>query len=117
MKFAADMDCATEGLEEKIDQYDESVAKDERIQAVIRRMLDMVGGIRDALIRSEANEVEIELLDDLEDEIVNLQTEMIDLLASKAYDEIFLAYQLGLIHGRLRERRNRQSKRNGGRHE
>lgn len=117
MKFTAHSDCATEGLEERIDHYDNIVDKDIHVRECLQRIEDKIGCIRNALTRCCATPKEMEALNDLDDEITGLQTEMITLLAGEAHDETYIAYHVGVMFGQLRERRNRDDQEGGRRHE
>lgn len=53
MKFTANR-CATEGIEETFDRYESIIDKDPLIWMTNRRVKDMIGCIRDALINGKA---------------------------------------------------------------
>lgn len=116
MKFTANLDCATEGLEERTDRYDETARKDEHVRECLSRIEDNIGWIRDVLIRCQATKEDIELLKDLDNAIVDYQTLLVDFLAGKAHMEINAAYRIGQMYGQLRESRD-QAPEGSGRHE
>ncbi len=105
MKFTANMDCATEGLEERKDRYDDYVGEDPWVQEALRHVSDKIGCIRNVLIQSQASAEDIALLDELDDMIVEVMTREINVLAEAADKEVFIAYRVGQAYGRLLERR------------
>ncbi len=117
MKFTAHSDCATEGLEERIDQLDETAGKDVHVRECLQRITDKIGCIRNALTRSRATSEEFEALKDLEDEITDLQGEMIRLIVTEMHDDNYIAFYVGLRYGQLLERRKHKSQGDGRRHE
>ena len=117
MKFTANLDCATEGLAERTDRYDETARKDEYVRECLSHIKDKIGCIRDVLTRCRATQEDIELLKDLDNDIVDYQTNLIDLLAGKAHMEINAAYHAGLMYGQLRDHCQDQAPEDGGRRE
>lgn len=117
MKFTAHSDCATEGLEERIDQYDNIVDKDVHVRECLQRIKDNIGCIRNALTKYCATPEEFEALKDLEDEITELQSEIIRLIVTGMHDDNYIAFLVGLRYGQIRERRRQKSHGNDRRHE
>ena len=106
MRFTTNS-CATEGMEETFDRYDNILKKDPTVQTANMRVRDMIGCIRDVLIKGKDPEEALSLLDELDDEYVNLDTEKLKALARTGWNDVQVAYELGREYCELEKRRER----------
>lgn len=106
MRFTTNS-CATEGMEETFDRYEHILEKDPMVQIAVKRVRDKIGCIRDAVIKGKAPAEVLSLLDELDDEYVNLDTEKLKALAKTAWNDVQVAYELGREYCELEKRRER----------
>ena len=99
--------CATEGMEETFDRYEEILEKDPSVQVVNRHIRDMIGCIRDVLTKGQNPAEALSLLDELDDEYVNLDTEKLKTLAKTGWNDVQVAFELGRMYCELEERHYR----------
>lgn len=101
MKFADRWSMRAELLEAREDEYDEIVNKNPEVQALYKRVDGYLGCIRNALIKGRASSEAIEALDELEESIYVIVSEVIENLAEEAHVETYIAYQVGLRYDQL----------------
>ena len=106
MRFTTNS-CATEGMEETFDRYEHILEKDPMVQIAVKRVRDKIGCIRDAVIKGKAPAEVLSLLDELDDEYVNLDTEKLKALARTGWNDVQVAYELGREYCELEKRRER----------
>ena len=106
MRFTTNS-CATEGMEETFDRYEHILEKDPMVQIAVKRVRDKIGCIRDAVIKGKAPAEVLSLLDELDDEYVNLDTEKLKTLARTGWNDVQVAYELGREYCELEKRRER----------
>ena len=106
MRFTTNS-CATEGMEETFDRYEEILEKDPTVQIANTRVRDMIGCIRDVLTKGQNPAEALSLLDELDDEYVNLDTEKLKALARTGWNDVQVAYELGREYCELEKRRER----------
>ena len=106
MRFTTNR-CATEGMEETFDRYEHILEKDPMVQIAVKRVRDKIGCIRDAVIKGKAPAEVLSLLDELDDEYVNLDTEKLKTLARTGWNDVQVAYELGREYCELEKRRER----------
>lgn len=99
--------CATEGMEETFDRYEELLERDPAVQIANVHVRGIIGCIRDVLIKGENSAEALSLLDELDDEYVNLDTEKLKTLARIGCYDIQVAYELGQEYCELEKRRER----------
>lgn len=104
---SATIRCVTEGMEETFDRYDGILKEDPMVQSVNMRVRDIIESIRKVLIRGNAPAEALSLLDELDDEYVNLDTEKLKTLARTGWKDVQLAYELGRKYCELEKRRER----------
>ena len=106
MKFTVHH-CATEGIEETFDRYEITLERDPSVLRANKRVKDMIGCIRDVLTNGQNPAEALSLLDELDDEYVNLDTEKLKALAKTAWNDVQVAYELGREYCELEKRRER----------
>lgn len=106
MRFTTNR-CATEGMEETFDRYEEILEKDPMVQIANKHVRDMIGCIRDVLLKGETPAEALSLLDELDDEYVNLDAEKLKALARTGWNDVQVAYELGREYCELEKRRER----------
>lgn len=102
MRFTANS-CATEGIEETFDRYDGILGRDLSVQEAEMRVKDMIGCIRDVLIKGKKPTEALSLLDELDDAYVNLDTEKLKTLAKTGWNDVQVAFELGRKYCKLEE--------------
>ena len=106
MKLTANR-CATEGIEETFDRYEITLEKDPSVQRANKRVKDMIGCIRDVLKNGQDPAEALSLLNELDDEYVNLDTEKLKTLAKTGWNDVQVAYELGREYCELEMRHER----------
>ena len=102
MRFTANS-CATEGIEETFDRYDGILRRDPSVQEAEMRVKDMIGCIRNVLIKGKDTAEALSLVDELDDAYVNLDTEKLKTLAKMRWNDVQVAFELGRTYCKLEE--------------
>ena len=92
--------CKSEGYQQRIDCYDETISSDPDVQYAWERIPGALEIIRQSLIRIQAPPSIIEQLDELDDHIVELVPAIIEAIAKA--DEVELAIMLGKMYSSVR---------------
>lgn len=89
--------CAARSVEERVDQYDELLGKDQAVLEARKRIAGMLECLRQSLVRFHVPPDLLQILNDLEDGITELESEDVLAIARADLDGAALAVKLGLM--------------------
>lgn len=90
-----------EWLEYVEDKYGIVIDESPEVQGQYQCIMDKIGCIRNTLEKGGASAEIIEAVDELDDELVDLLTKVIDSLAHEAVGDLYIAFHTGMLFGKM----------------